>query len=100
MLEHISTALCYGWLVIGILFLVVELHMPGFLGFVSCALGCGAAAAGAYFQIALFWQCWIAVGAAGLSFAALWLIFAKPARHEAYRSNVHGLIGKQATSNF
>lgn len=94
--NNLASTLFYTWLIVGTLFLFIELAMPGFLGFVSCSFGCFAAAFAAHYDVGPFWQCWIALGVAGLSFLCLWLIIETKKNSSLYLTNAHSLIGQEA----
>ena len=93
---NLSATLFYTWLIVGTLFLFIELAMPGFLGFVSCSFGCFAAAFGAHCGIHPFWQCWIALAIAALSFLFLWAVVRTKKNTSLYLTNAHSLIGQEA----
>lgn len=97
LINNLFAVLFYSWLIVGTIFLFVELALPGFLGFVSCSLGCFAAAAAAYVEISVYWQCWLALGVAAASFALLWMVVSSKKPSALYRTNVHSLIGQEAT---
>ncbi len=96
LLANLTAVLFYAWLIIGTLFLFIELAMPGFLGFVSCSFGCFAAAFATHYQVSPFWQCWIALGIAGISFLILWGIVESKKSTSLYKTNAYSLIGQDA----
>ncbi len=96
LINNLPSVLFYSWLILGTVFLFVELAMPGFLGFVSCSLGCFVAAIAAYAAVSAFWQCWVALGVAAASFMALWMFVASKQNRSLYQTNVHSLIGQEA----
>ena len=94
--NNFAATLFYAWLIIGTLFLFIELAMPGFLGFVSCSFGCFAAAMAAHYSVSAFWQCWIALAVASLSFLFLWGVVQGKKNTSLYQTNAHSLIGQEA----
>ncbi len=96
LINNFSSMLFYTWLLSGTLFLFIELAMPGFLGFVSCSFGCFAAALGAHWGVSPFWQCWIALSIAVLSFLFLCVLVRTKKNTSLYQTNAHSLIGQEA----
>jgi len=85
----------YWWIIIGILFLIIEISIPGLFFFISLAIGCGAGGISTLLGISINIQYVIALISALISLYILTTLFANK-KHQKYASNSDALVGQKA----
>jgi len=90
--------LFFFWLIVAIMFLILEMGSPGFFFFLAFSLGALICAVSTFLTISLFWQSIIFLGGSLVSFLVLhfWIKkrMQKPRAYEL--SNIYALKGKRA----
>jgi membrane protein implicated in regulation of membrane protease activity len=90
--SYLSSYAIYGWLMLSLLFLFVELSNPGFFFFLAFALGCLPAAGTLYFDFSFYVQAAAFLFFSVVSFFMLRRYFARAAKSHV-RTNSDALIG-------
>lgn len=90
-----TTYLGYGWLIIGLLFLLLEVGTPGLFFFLSVAVGAFLASIAAFFGTCIHIQCIIVFT---VSLATLFILkkYSKQTKAPTYKTNTEALIHQEA----
>lgn len=91
----INNYLGYVWLIVSVIFLLLEVGTPGLFFFLSFAIGCSFAAIAAFFELSIFIQCITAIVMSLVAFAFIRTYFSA-AKLPQTKTNTDALIGQQA----
>ncbi len=83
------------WLVVGLIFLLAELSIPGLFLFIAFTFGAGVASIFAFLEYSFMLQCLVFLISFGISFFIL-RSFVKSKDSKRTSTNVYALMGKKA----